>query len=509
MIIQTYIEMRKISVDISFDVLEKEVDTNEFYQKFFQKYYKRHVIGDDLNVLVFLACFDKWDYSNFEYYSRIENNGNPRLKFEKLKKYVIVRCDTNTDSYSIIDIAKKCLLNADSEITGIITEQAFDYLHKELKKEIEEKTSINMQKVDEMYLTAIKLGKYILLNNPCFAEKYYKWFIKFEQSLTPKMLYELKGTSIEKFMEATEDYLSDSFKDDIHSNCKLQIYYDYAWTFCYRRQYEEAYEHITKYEKLAKNICVDKNDERIVKAKYTKAVILQNQGEYEQSLKLHNEVLEIRKTESNDKLKGISYNCIALLYMLMNDFGNAQFNFDKSLEYRSKEKDLFGFCTAHANISKMYFLKAVFTGNTEYLACAEKELDIALDNLPETKYSALYKSWKIRYTIINAQKLRFKNDTVVEDYICLIDELKKFYGVVINNPQYGMLNHLLTTENNIAVMLALMGDVSALQKFKKCLASKEVFYNADSNKKCKPYLIAKQNLRFYEDGNFSDLLFEY
>lgn len=509
LISQTYAEMLKKGENISFSNLEKEIGSTDFYKKFFEKYYKRHVIGEDFYLLVFLSCFDNWDYEDYLYYAKIENIGNPRIKFEKLKKYVIVKNETEGEGFFIIDIAKKCLLNADEEVTGIITEQAFDYLQAEIKKQLKESERVNDKKLYSKAFSAIRIGSYMLSNDPNFAEKYYEWFIKFEQKLTIEMLYDLKGKVIKYFMETVGEFISQSFKDDTHSRCRLQVMYDYAWTFCYQRNYEKSHQIITEYENLAENICPDTNDERIVNAKYTKAVILQNQGEFEKALKVHNEVLKIRKEQDNERSIGISYNCIALLYMMMNDFDNAKINFDKSLEYRSKQKDPIGYCTVHANISKMYFLKAVHTGEVNWISLAKDELDIATQNLPENEYFALHKSWKIRYTILAAQKLRFENATSANDYKALLADLQDFYDSIVENSQYGMRNHIMTTENNIAVMLALMDDASALFRFKNCLAEKEKFYNTDLNKKINPYLITKSNIFSYKKNEICNLLFEY
>lgn len=324
LIAETYVNLKESSDEVALAELLTETEQADFYYKFFKKYYRRHVIADDLNVLAFLACFDSWTYGEYEYYASIENIGNPKIKFEKLKKHVIVK-DNSDGSFFIIDVARKCLLNTDKDITSHIYKQAFDYLLAEIERITEEK--INEKNSGDIHLqviSAIKIGAKILKEEPTFAEKYYDWFVKFEQSLSPKMLYQLKSDAIACFIRETKQFLEKANKDDIHSNMVLQCLYDYAWTYCYQRNYDKALEIIKKYELYAQRIIKNTFDERIVKARYTRAVILENHGEYDDALMLHKEILEIRRNGADGRVSGVSLNCIGFLYMLMNDFPNAK-----------------------------------------------------------------------------------------------------------------------------------------------------------------------------------------
>lgn len=509
LIAQTYKKLKEEADEVSFDELANEIDSADFYNHFFEKYYRRHVIADDLKILAFLSCFDSWTYREYEYYASAENIGNPKIKFEKLKQYVIVK-ENFDGSFFIIDVAKNCLLNADKFATAIIYRQAFDYMREDIAKKFEER--LNQKNSEKLYvqaIAAIRLGAKILASDSSFTKEYYDWFIKFEQSLSPKMLYELKGQSISCFINETQQFLKKAKKKDIHLNCFLQCLYDYAWTYCYQRNYKKALEIIKKYEAFAQRIIKNTADERIVKARYTKAVILENQGEYGESLMLHKEILEIRRNGTNQRAIGVSLNCIGFLYMLMNDFTNSKKYFEESLTYRSVEQDLRGFCTVHANLSKMYFLKSLYTNNSKYLYDAKNELDIALAHLSEENMPALYKSWEVRYVILQAQKLRFAKKTSVESYRKILSVLQSFVDMIEKNPQFGMRSHIMTTENNIAVVMALMGDSEAYELMEKCLFVKESFYDIKSNPKSKPCSITRNNLEAIKEKRLNDLIFEY
>lgn len=509
LIAQTYKELKELTDEVSFAELANETDSADFYNNFFQKYYSRHVIGVDLYILAFLACFDSWTYKEYEYYSTIANIDNPKIKFEKLKQYVIVK-ENFDGSFFIIDVAKNCLLNADKLTTVIIYRQAFDYLRAEIARKSEEKLNKkNSENLHSQAISAIRLGAKILAFDPSFTDEYYDWFIKFEQSLSPKMLYELKEKSILCFISETQQFFEKAKKNNIHLNCLLQCFYDYAWTFCYQRNYAKAFEEISKYEVFAKKFIKNAVDERIIKARYTKAVILENYGEYEDALMLHKEILEIRRNGSDRRVIGVSLNCIGFLYMLMNDFPNAKKYFEESLIYRSLEHDLRGFCTVHANLSKMYFLQALHTNDSRYLNNAKWELDIALSHLSEKNTPALYMSWKIRYTVLQAQLLRFSSKTESEFYQKVLSELTAFIDTIKENPQYGMSNHIMTTENNIAIVRALMGDSRACGLIEKCLSAKESFYDINSNPKSKPCSITRNNLNAIKENRLQDLIFEY
>ncbi len=510
LIAQTYKKLKEETVEVSFEELANEIDCSDFYKHFFEKYYRRHVIADDLNILAFLACFDSWTYREYEYYASVENIGKSKIKFEKLKQYVIVK-ENFDGSFFIIDVAKNCLFNADKFATTIIYRQAFDYMREDIAKKLEER--LNQKNSEKLYvqaIAAIRLGAKILAYDSSFTEEYYDWFIKFEQSLSPKMLYELKGQSISCFINETQQFLKKAKKKDIHLNCFLQCLYDYAWTYCYQRNYKKALKIIKKYEAYAQRIIKNTTDERIVKARYTKAVILENQGEYGESLMLHKEILEIRRNGTNQRAIGVSLNCIGFLYMLMNDFTNSKKYFEESLTYRSVEQDLRGFCTVHANLSKMYFLKSLYTNNSKYLYDAKNELDIALAHLSEENMPALYKSWEVRYVILQAQKLRFAKKTSVESYRKILSVLQSFVDMIEKNPQFGMRSHIMTTENNIAVILALMGEKEKAEKLMtKCLSEKETFYDINSNPKSKPCSITRNNLKAIKQNCLQDLIFEY
>ncbi len=510
LIAETYINLKKLSDKTALSQLFTETKQADFYHKFFKKYYRKHVIADDLNVLAFLACFDSWTYKEYEYYAFLENIGNPKIKFEKLKKHVIVK-DNLDGSFFILDVARKCLLNADKDITIHIYKQAFDYLLAEIERITEEK--INEKNSGDIHLqviSAIRIGAKILKEEPTFANKYYDWFVKFEQSLSPKMLYQLKSESIACFIRETKKFLEKANKDDIHSNMVLQCLYDYAWTYCYQRNYKKAIEIIKKYELYAQRFIKNTADERIVKARYTRAVILENHGEYDEALMLHKEILKIRRNGADKRVIGVSLNCIGFLYMLMNDFTNAKNYFDESLIYRSIENDLRGFCTVHANLSKMYFLQAVHTNDSIYLHKAKTELDIALANLSEESVPALYKSWKIRNVVLQAQMLRFSKEASIESYEKILSELMSFIDIIEDNPQFGMFNHIMTTKNNIAVIYALMEDSdNAYETIVKCLADKELFYDIKTNPKNKPCSISRKNLEAIKENRLHDLIFEY
>lgn len=509
LITQTYKKLKEEAVEVSFEELANEIDCADFYNHFFEKYYRRHVIADDLNILAFLACFDSWTYKEYEYYASLENISNPKIKFEKLKKHVIIK--NNLDgSFFIIDVARECLLNADKDITIHIYKQAFEYLLMEIeritKEKINEKNSGN---IHLQIIAAIKIGAKILNEESTFAKEYYDWFIKFEQSLSPKMLYDLKSESIAYFIREAKVPLEKTKKDDIHSNCLLQCLYDYAWTFCYQRNYSKALKIINKYEIFAKKIIKTSVDERIIKAQYTKAVILENRGEYDEALLLHKEILKIRRNGTDKRVIGISLNCIGFLYMLMNDFPNAKKYFEESLTYRASEYDLRGVCTVHANLSKMYFLQSLYTNDSRYLYNAKNELDIALKHLSKETMPALYKSWEVRYVILQAQKLRFSKKTATENYKKILSTLKSFIDLIEENPQFGMFNHIMTTENNIAVVMALMGDSKACALMEKCLSEKESFYDIKSNPKSNPCIITRNNLKAIKENRLQDLIFEY
>lgn len=509
LIAQTYQKLKASTDEVSLAELASETNCANFYNKFFKEYYSRHVIGNDLYVLAFLSCFDSWTFKEYEYYSTAERISNPRINFEKIKQYVIVK-DNPDGSFSIIDVAKNCLLNGDKLATITIYKLAFDYFRTEIRKSEEKLNEKNSEKLHSQVITAIRLGAKIIECEPSFTGEYYDWFIEFEQSLSPKMLYELKEESISCFINVTQRFIKKAKKDDIHSNCLLQCLYDYAWTFCYQRNYAKAFEMISRYELFAKKIIKNTVDERVVKAQYTKAVILENQGEYEKALNLHREILEIRRKGTDKRVIGVSLNCIGFLYMLRNDFPNANQYFCESLKYRSLENDLRGFCTVHANLSKMYFLQSLFTNESRYLNHAKWSLDIALAHLSEKSTPALYKSWKIRYAIIQAQMLRFSSETTSECYREILFELMLFAETIKDNPQFGMFNHIMTTENNIAVILALMGDSdNAYELMAKCLAAKESFYGINTNPKNNPCSISRKNLEAIKENRQQDLVFEY
>lgn len=510
LIAQTYKKLKEETVEVSFEELANEIDCSDFYKHFFEKYYRRHVIADDLNILAFLACFDSWTYKEYEYYASLENISNPRIRFEKLKKHVIIK--NNLDgSFFIIDVARECLLNADKDITIHIYKQAFEYLLAEIERITEEKINEkNSGNIHLQIIDAIKIGAKTLKEEPIFAKEYYDWFIKFEQSLSPKMLYDLKSESIACFIREAKATLEKAKKDDIHSNCLLQCLYDYAWTFCYQRNYSKALEIINKYEIFARKIIKNSIDERIIKAQYTKSVILENRGKYDEALKLHKEILEIRRKGSDKRVIGVSLNCIGFLYMLKNDFPNSKKYFEESLTYRSPENDLRGFCTVHANLSKMYFLQSLYTNDSRYLYNAKNELDIALKHLSKETMPALYKSWEVRYVILQAQKLRFSKKTAAENYKKILSVLQSFVDMIEKNPQFGMRSHIMTTENNIAVILALMGEKEKAEKLMtKCLSEKETFYDINSNPKSKPCSITRNNLKAIKQNCLQDLIFEY
>ncbi|MBR2413868.1 MAG: tetratricopeptide repeat protein [Clostridia bacterium] len=510
LIAQTYKELKKESSEFLFSDLNDITDLADFYKKFFYKYYNRHVIKDDLHSLAFLSCFDSWTYKEYEYYNSANFIGNPIINFEKLKKYVIVK--ENTDgSFFIIDVAKNCLLNADKLASVGIYRQAFDYLRKEINRKSEEQINEkDSEKLHSQTILAIKLGAKILTYEESFAKEYYDWFIKFEQSLSPKMLYELKATTISCFVSETQAFLKNTKKDNIHSNCLLQCFYDYAWTFCYQRNYARAWEIVDKYEMLAKKIICNNIDERIIKAQYTKAVILENLGEYDKSLLIHKEILEIRKKGTDKRVIGVSLNCIGFLYMLMTDFPNAKRYFEESLIYRSPKNDLRGFCTVHSNLSKMYFLQSLHTNNTMYLNKAKEELDIALEHMDKENMSALYRSWKIRYVILEAQMLRCAKETSKKCYANILLELNSFIDMIKTNPQFGMANHVLTTKNNMAIIFAIIGDNDkAIEIISECLIEKELFYDIKTNPKNKPCNISRKNLDAIKEHRLHDLVFEY
>ncbi len=509
LIAETYIRLSDLSDSFALTDLMKEAQQTDFYYRFFRRYYSRHIIAEDLNILAFLACFDSWTYKEVEYFVSLENTGSPKIRFEKLKKYVIVK--SNPDgSFSVIDVARECLLNADRDITQYICKCAYEYLVADIKRISEE--SINEKNSGGIHLRlipAIKTGAGILKSSPCFAEEFYNWFIEFEQSLSAKLLYDLKTEAIACFVGELKVFFDKNFKDDIHSDCLLQCLYDYAWTFCYQRNYARALEIINEYEEFAGRFIRDITDERLVKAQYTRAVIIGNLGEYDEALRLHKEILGIRRKSRDERGIGISLNSIGFLYMLMNDFTNAQRYFRESLVFRSMENDLGGFCTVNANLSKMYFLKSVYTGEERYLDNAVLSLESALAHLSEKSTPALFMSWKIRFAIIRAQKLRFSPDTAAQSYNEVLAELTDFYDAVIQNPRFGMQNHLLTTQNNMAVILALMGTVGADELMASCLSEKEVFYDIKSNPKNKPCSITRHNLEAIKENRLNDLIFEY
>lgn len=163
----------------------------------------------------------------------------------------------------------------------------------------------------------------------------------------------------------------------------------------------------------------------------------------------------------------------------------------------------------HANLSKMYFLKSLYTNNSKYLYDAKNELDIALAHLSEENMPALYKSWEVRYVILQAQKLRFSKKTSVESYRKILSVLQSFVDMIEKNPQFGMRSHIMTTENNIAVVMALMGDSEAYELMEKCLFVKESFYDIKSNPKSKPCSITRNNLEAIKEKRLNDLIFEY
>ena len=511
LIAQTYKELKEETKEVSFQELADITDFTDFYNKFFHRYYKRHVIKEDLLPLAFLSCFDSWTYKEYEYYNSVNFIGNARINFEKLiKRYVIVK--ENADgSFFIIDVAKNCLLNADKCASVSLYRQAFDYLRKEITRKSDENINEkDSEKLHSQAILAIKLGAKILAHEQTFAEEYYNWFIKFEQSLSSKMLYELKAKIIACFISETRQFLKNTNNDNIHSNCLLQCLYDYTWTFCYQRNYAKAWEIIGKYEIFAKRIVNNNADERIVKAKYTKAVILENLGKCGESLQLHKEILEIRKNGKDKRVIGVSLNCIGFLYMLMNDFPNAKKYFEESLIYRSPENDLSGFCTIHANLSKMFFLQSLYTSDMTFLNEAKRELDIALRYIDEENMPALYKSWKIRYVILQAQILRFSKEPSKECYKRILLELKSFVDMVNANPQFGMANHILTTKNNIAIIFAIIGEKNkALETISESLMAKELFYDINTNPNNKPCSISRKNLEAIKENRLQDLLFEY
>ena len=133
---------------------------------------------------------------------------------------------------------------------------------------------------------------------------------------------------------------------------------------------------------------------------YIKATELETKGEYEQALKLHEEILVNRYKSTDITALADSLNSIACLYMMKNDFFKADQCFRKALKYRSLENDLIGFCTVHINLSKMYFLQSLYTNASEYLTHAKWSLDIALVHLSEESQPELYKIWKIKYIIL-------------------------------------------------------------------------------------------------------------
>lgn len=254
----------------------------------------------------------------------------------------------------------------------------------------------------------------------------------------------------------------------------------------------------------------DIDSERITSPSYAKAVALENQGEYEKALNMHKKVLEIRRKGTDRTAIGDSLDRIGILYMLANNFSDATQYFCEALKCRSLENDLEGFCTVHTNLSKMYYLQSLYTNESRYLNNAIWELDITLAHLSESSSPALYKSCEIRYEILQAQMLRCSAETTPECYQNVLSELMTFYDAIKENPQFGMQNYLIAAENNIAVILALMGDRDkAYDLITKCLAAKEAFYGITPGSKNIPCSITRNNLKAIKEGKLQDLVFEY
>lgn len=254
----------------------------------------------------------------------------------------------------------------------------------------------------------------------------------------------------------------------------------------------------------------NQHSERIknINNSYVKAVELENKGEYEQSLKLHKEILEIRRKGTDKTALADSLNSIGILYMRMNDFINADKYFCEALKYRSLENDLRGFCAVHSNLSEMYYLQSLYTNDPSYLNHAIWSLDIALRHLSKKSSPKLYMSLEIRYLVLQAQMLRHSSETTPDSYRKILSGLTAFYDMIKENPQFEMQNHIMPIENNIAVILALMGDRGkALDLIKKCLTAKEPLQNTSPNPT--PCTITRKNQKAIKNNKPQDLMFEF
>lgn len=236
----------------------------------------------------------------------------------------------------------------------------------------------------------------------------------------------------------------------------------------------------------------------------------ESKGEYEKELKMHMEILEIRRKGSNITALADSLNTVGVLYMLMNDFVNSNKYFCEALKYRSLENDLIGYCKVHLNLSRMYYLQSLYTNESRYLNHSVWSLEIALKHLSQKSQPELYKDWETRYSILQAQMLRYSSTTSSENYRGVLSELTEFYDMIKENTQSEMLNRRMELENNIAVVLALMGENDkACELINKCLITKEIFKEIYPCTKSTSYNITKNNLKAIKQNCLQDLIFEY
>lgn len=265
-----------------------------------------------------------------------------------------------------------------------------------------------------------------------------------------------------------------------------------------------------EFEDIADYKSQHSGDEKYASKRYTEAEELENKGEYEQALELHKEILAIRCQGNDMTTLADSLDSIGSVYMMKNDFSKANQYFSKALKYRSLDNDLIGFCTVHVNLSKMYFLRSLHTNEPRYLNNAVWALDIALAHISETRKPELYKSWKIKYTVLRAQMLRFSSEIVIENYRKVLSELTAFYDTVKESSRTEIQNQRMTAKNNIAVILAFMGEKEKAEKLMTdCLSEKEALYNIITNPKNTPCSITKNNLKAIKENRLQDLIFEY
>lgn len=508
---------------------EDRLDSNlciKGYQALFYHYFNKHLNEENRSIIKKLAVFKQWDRSVYHYISgnRLDNELEWLVDNTALVERIDNTHEARDDIYRLVNIVKETILAVlDERGDPILTDGykiKYRYYRDQVDKlvsEIDQLRKANQPIQNRIYKQLEEYSKEAfqgaIIGYSCGSEfdEYSAWCIKTEQFMTKVGFFNLKSTLINDYINGVLQ--RDGFRFDVGKNrFYLDAVRDLVWSYRYTGEWDKAINNAGRYylESLKRYGIFDVHIPfcfYLLGLTYRDVYDLQTaELLLEQGLSLYSKleenmreslerkynsdkekVEEALHPDSDESVKVLAGNVLGHIKI---DFGK----FDEALELlenaqmaRLKNRAV-GQQIGYSNLAKLYFYWAqseIQKDRTskkalEYFGKVNGFLDCTLEEIPNINdiERINIKTRKITLALAQciAQKIFAEIDIGVwadfyDELEQTKDELDKLEQPSSTKP------YILSIENNLAVIHALLKDFcKAQQLFSDCLSKKYQYY---------------------------------